>query len=93
MAAALSAALAPSAQVVVVGPRDRDDTRALWRRAQRALRPFTVMLPVEPGDPQQAIATMLPWVGAMRMVNDRATAYVCQDFVCQAPVSDPEALP
>jgi uncharacterized protein YyaL (SSP411 family) len=93
MAAALSTALAPSAQVVIVGPRDREDTRALWRRVQRTLRPFTVMMPVEPGPPQQAIAAILPWVGEMHMVNERATAYVCQDFVCRAPVTDPEALP
>lgn len=93
MAAALGTALAPSAQIVIVGPRERDDTRALWRRAQRALRPYTVMMPVEPGEPQQAIAAMLPWVGEMRMLNGQATAYVCRDFVCHAPVTDPEALP
>ncbi len=93
MAAALTTALAPSSQVVVVGPRRRDDTRALWRRAQRGLQPFTVMMPVEPGEEQQAMARLLPWVGAMRMVDGRATAYVCRDFVCQAPVTDPEGLP
>ena len=93
MAAALATALAPSAQVVIVGPRARDDTRALWRRAQRALRPFTVMMPVEPDEPQHAIAALLPWVAEMRMVNGQATAYVCRDFVCQAPVTDPGALP
>jgi uncharacterized protein YyaL (SSP411 family) len=93
MAVALGTAMAPSAQVVVVGPRDRADTRALWRRVHRTLRPFTVMMRVEPGDPQRAIATLLPWIGDMRMLNDVATAYVCQDFVCSAPVTDPEALP
>jgi uncharacterized protein len=28
----------------------------------------------------------------MRMVDGRATAYVCRDFVCAAPATDPEAL-
>ena len=40
-----------------------------------------------------AIAAMLPWVGEMRMLGGQATAYVCRDFVCQAPLTDPAALP
>ena len=92
MAAALATAITPSSQIVVVGPRDRDDTRALWRRAQRKFRPFTVMMPVEPGEGQEAIAALLPWVGQMSMSGGKATAYVCENFVCSAPVVDPEAL-
>ena len=48
MAAALSTAIAPAAQIVIVGPRDREDTRAMWRRAQRKFRPFAVIMPVDP---------------------------------------------
>jgi uncharacterized protein YyaL (SSP411 family) len=92
MAAALATALAPGEQIVVVGPRDRDDTRLLWRRAQRSFRPFTVMIPVEPGDEQAALAARLPWIGAMRMVDGRATAYVCRDFVCMTPATGPEVF-
>jgi uncharacterized protein YyaL (SSP411 family) len=93
MAAALATAAAPAAQVVVVGPRDRADTAALWRRLQRRFRPFTVVLPVEPGDGQDRLARRMPWVAAMRMVDGRATAYQCREFACAAPVTDPEALP
>jgi uncharacterized protein YyaL (SSP411 family) len=93
MAVALATALAPPGQVVVVGPRDRQDTQALWRRAQRRFRPFSVMIPVDPGESQDALAGLLPWVGAMTMVDGRATAYVCENFVCAAPATDPEALP
>jgi uncharacterized protein YyaL (SSP411 family) len=28
----------------------------------------------------------------MTMRDSRATAYVCQSFACQTPVTDPEAL-
>jgi uncharacterized protein YyaL (SSP411 family) len=28
----------------------------------------------------------------MPTLGGRAAAYVCKDFTCQAPVSDPEAL-
>jgi uncharacterized protein len=92
MAAALTASLAPAEQVVVVGPRDRDDTRRLWRRAQRVFRPFAVVIPAEPGASQQALSARLPWLASMKMLDDRATAYVCRDFVCAAPTTDLEAL-
>ena len=75
------------------GPvRGREDTARLWRRAQRRFRPFTVMIPIEPGSAQEALGAQLPWLAAMRMIGDRATAYVCRGFVCAAPLTDPEAL-
>jgi uncharacterized protein YyaL (SSP411 family) len=92
MAAALAASLAPGEQLVIVGPRDRDDTTRMWRQAQRRFRPFAVVLPVEPGPAQQALAQRLPWIGEMTMLNGRATAYWCRDFVCEAPTTDAEAL-
>ena len=92
MAAALATALTPGEQIVIVGPRDREDTQRMWRRAQRSFRPFSVMVPIEPGVPQQALGARLPWLGAMTMLEGRATAYVCRDFVCGAPTVDPEVL-
>jgi uncharacterized protein YyaL (SSP411 family) len=92
MAAALAASLAPGEQLVIVGPRDREDTQHLWRRAQRRFRPFAVVVPVEPGAAQQALALRMPWIGDMTMLDGRATAYYCRDFVCAAPTIDPEAL-
>ena len=38
------------------------------------------------------MAARLPWLGAMQMRDDKATAYVCRDFVCREPVTDAEAL-
>src|SRR5690606_26558652 len=71
MAAALGAALAPPEQIVVVGPAGRADTDALWQQAHRRYRPFTVMLPVEPGPAQDALAELLPWIGSMGLVDDK----------------------
>ena len=38
------------------------------------------------------LSAVLPLVGAMHAPADEAAAFVCRDFACQAPVSDPAAL-
>ena len=35
---------------------------------------------------------LVPLLAGRATVGDRATAYVCRDFACQAPVTEPEAL-
>jgi uncharacterized protein len=90
--AGLSAWHADHTQIVIVGPADRDDTRALQREAARRYRPFAVVVPVRPGPQQDALSTVMPFVAPMRMRAGRATAYVCRAFTCREPVTDPAAL-
>ena len=47
--------------------------------------PFSIVVPVEPGDRQSELARMLPFISAMEMRDGRATAYVCHDFTCTEP--------
>jgi uncharacterized protein YyaL (SSP411 family) len=90
--AALAARHAVVQQVVIVGPRDRADTRALQRVVAGRYLPFALTVPVEPGPSQDRLAKTLSFVGAMRMDGERATAFVCRGFTCDRPVTDPSAL-
>ena len=38
---------------------------------------------------QAALAAHMPWVAEMTMIENKATAYVCRDFACDAPATDP----
>jgi uncharacterized protein YyaL (SSP411 family) len=76
-------------QVVIVGPRDREDTRALAAALARRYLPFAVFVPLEPGAVQDRLARVLPFVDAMRARDGRATAYICRDFACREPVTSP----
>jgi uncharacterized protein YyaL (SSP411 family) len=88
MLAGLSAWHAGSTQIVVIG----DEASGLKREIARHYQPFAVIVPVIPGEHQQALASALPFVAAMRPVGGAATAYVCRDFTCREPASSPDAL-
>ncbi len=91
MAAALSASIAGGEQIVIVGRRDAGDTKAMWTAANTSYRPFAVMTLVDPSQ-QHALAAHMPWLAQMKMIDDKATAYVCRGFACDAPSTDPAAL-
>ena len=89
MAAALSAYSVGLQQVVIVG--DGPDAAALLETAATAYRPFSLTLSLTAAA-QKELASVAPFLSAMVPVNALATAYVCRDFACRAPVTTPEAL-
>jgi uncharacterized protein YyaL (SSP411 family) len=60
----------------------------MWLAANKKYRPFSVIMLADPLE-QPALAAQLPWVAGMKMIDDKATAYVCRGFVCNAPSTDP----
>ena len=84
------------AQVVLVGGPDVTGMQGLERAAAATYAPTTVQIVMDgvTNEPTGAgaLAAELPWLAAMRPVGGQAAAYVCRDFTCQAPVTDPMAL-
>jgi uncharacterized protein YyaL (SSP411 family) len=92
MSSALSAYRAGIRQVVIVGPADAASTRNMRDAVAGVYQPFMVQVVVQPGEHQQRVAALLPFVGSMAMQDGEATAYVCRDFTCDRPVTDPKEL-
>jgi len=90
MLAALSTWHAGATQIVVLG--SEADSTALRVEAARHYLPFALMVPVAPGDPQRELSAALPFIAAMQQKDGRATAFVCRDFACRAPVTTPDTL-
>jgi uncharacterized protein YyaL (SSP411 family) len=88
MAAALSSSIAAGEQIVIIGHANGEDTAAMWQAANDAYRPFAVITLVDPLE-QRALAEQMPWVAEMKMIGDKATAYVCRNFACDTPSTDP----
>jgi hypothetical protein len=88
--AAIDLALAPIAEVAIVGAADDTSTAALRTEALSRYRPnqVTAWAPDGPG----AAASAIPLLHDRVAVDGRATAYVCEGFTCRLPVTDPAAL-
>jgi uncharacterized protein YyaL (SSP411 family) len=78
-------------QIVVVGPPG-DATLALERAIARHYLPWTVVIPVADEAAAGRPGGRLPWMAAMGQRDGAPTAYVCSDFTCQAPETDPAAF-
>jgi uncharacterized protein len=77
-------------EVAVVGRPGADDTGALLAQAFRAYQPNRVLAAADPDD--EAAAAAVPLLAGRPTVGGRATAYVCEHFVCQRPVTEPAEL-
>jgi uncharacterized protein YyaL (SSP411 family) len=92
MLCALELALEPPRHVVIAGDPTQADFRALVAVLHERLGPRRSLLAADGGGGQRWLATLAPWLADMTPRDGRATAYVCEEFACQAPASDPETL-
>jgi uncharacterized protein YyaL (SSP411 family) len=83
-------ALARVREVAIVGRPGADDTQALLARVWGAYQPNRVLAAAAPGD--TAAQAEVPLLSGRTALEGRATAYVCEHFVCQRPVTEPADL-
>ncbi len=91
---ALDLYLSRMQEVAVVGRAGADDTEELLGEVWRRYLPNRVLAFGDPGDPgvHEATAELSPLLRDRPLVHGRATAYVCEHFVCKQPVTDPAEL-
>jgi uncharacterized protein YyaL (SSP411 family) len=88
MLAALDFYLVKPKEIVVVGAAGQA-TRELLETVRSIYVPNRTLQWIQPHEQIEAIAPLLQGKG---QVNGKATAYVCQNFTCSAPVTDPADL-
>jgi uncharacterized protein YyaL (SSP411 family) len=74
-------------EVAIVGAPDRPATAALLAVANAGYRPRQVVTCTD--DPH---ASALPLLQARFALEGRPTAFVCREFACRQPVTEPAAL-
>jgi len=85
---ALDYALSRPREIAIVGTPDAADTQALLNVCTTGYRPHQLLAVRGPGTDTPPI----PLLQDRGQVEGEATAYVCIDFVCRPPVTEPTAL-
>jgi uncharacterized protein YyaL (SSP411 family) len=89
---ALQRGVGPSLEVVIAGEPGSNDTQALLRTVRGMYLPQAAVLLVPPGKSGATIRKLAPFAESYEPVDDKAAAYVCRDFTCQLPTTDPAKL-
>jgi hypothetical protein len=79
-------------QVVIAGNRDGQDTQALLDAVEKNFDPGRLVLLADGGENQAYLSEKLPFLESVSAIDDQAAAYVCTDFICKIPVTDPQSL-
>ena len=91
---ALDFYLSTTKEIAVIGDTGDPATRALLSEVYRHFLPNRVLVGRSGNDGAASPGELdvIPLLDGRDMLDGRPTAYVCQNYVCQLPVTDPSAL-
>ncbi len=84
---AISFAVGPTFEVVVAGRRNSEDTEAMLRALQMNYFPNKVVVFRPDDSAKPAIVDIASYTEFQKGIRGKATAYVCQNYACQAPTT------
>jgi uncharacterized protein YyaL (SSP411 family) len=87
---ALDFYLSTPKEIVIVGAREDEGTQALLREVWRRYVPNKVVVQSDGTD--ESAAEIIPLLKERTMVDNLPTAYVCEHYTCQRPVTKPAEL-
>ncbi|SHE77907.1 hypothetical protein SAMN05443144_103162 [Fodinibius roseus] len=79
-----------SQEIIIAGPIDNDQTKNMLRPLHHRFLPRAVVLLNDPADEQ--IGEIAPFLSNFPVQKGLPTAYVCQNFSCEMPTTDPEKM-
>ena len=82
---ALDFALSPVRELAIIGDPRQPDTRSLLAEINKRYLPNSVLACASPDD--TAAVQTVPLLVDRQLKDGKASAYVCQNFACQAPVT------
>jgi uncharacterized protein len=92
MMSAYDFSLAKPRQIVIAGAPDGADTRALLRLVWQRYLPNRVLLLADGAEGQKQLARWVPSLATVRRKQVHATAYICENYVCNLPTADTQVV-
>lgn len=83
--------------MIVTSSVDDEGTKAMLKALHSVYTPNKcIMVLTQNNNPtdtaNQFLAQHHPYFKGMKMVQDKATVYICKNFACQMPINNTEAL-
>ncbi|MDQ6704938.1 MAG: thioredoxin domain-containing protein, partial [Acidobacteriota bacterium] len=87
MLVAYGFSLAKPKQVILAGAKSSPEMHEFLRALHARFLPETIVMFADEG-----LSPYNPVIENMKSIDGRATAYVCEDFTCKLPITDPSKL-
>ncbi len=82
----------PGAQVIIIGDPSKRDTLEMISAYRRTFCPNSVAAFIPYPKGTSTVGDLIYHARDVRAFNGQATAYVCEDFLCRAPTTDPDEM-
>ena len=92
MLIALDFWIGPTQEIVIAGDPRRVDTKEMLKLIHSKFLPNAVILFHQTGKAGEAIEKIVPFLEVQVAIEGKATAYVCENYVCKQPVNEIGAL-
>jgi hypothetical protein len=79
-------------EIVIVVPRSRDQAEPLLAVLRRVFLPNRALVVAVEGDDLAAQQRLVPALEGKAARGGKPTAYVCEQWVCELPTTDPEVF-
>ncbi|HUT39212.1 MAG TPA: thioredoxin domain-containing protein [Methanoregula sp.] len=89
---ALSSAIGPVHDVVIIGERDADDTRAMITILREHYLPCVVIVYRSPEEHDLLLTSLAPFTRDLHAKEGKATAYICTGHSCVMPITEPKRM-
>jgi hypothetical protein len=85
---ALDFRLGPTQEIIIAGKADSPDVKQMLKLIHSKFLPNTVVLLHEPDNADSALYDIVPFIKNQTAIEGKATAYVCENYVCKEPVNN-----
>ncbi len=79
--------LGPRQEIVIAGDSHANDTKQMLKSVRSRFLPNAVILLHQKDSDGKAIEKIVPFLAAQKSIDAKATAYVCENYVCNRPIN------
>lgn len=85
-------ALGPTKEIVIAGEKNNIDTQKILDYLREEYLPEAVVLLHSEDDNKNRIEQIVSYIKEQRKINNKATAYICENFACHSPTTNLEEI-